>query len=156
MSVCCVLFMFKANIYTKLLPPTGDRITAICEVICLASFFCTIALILFVSTKGIPFFFRTRLGKNRKWVRIFRFNAINDARDQKSILLPDEKRLTKFGNLLRETSRDGLLQLLNIIRVGMSLVSSHPSIPGTINSFFKFFLSTLYRGRNYQPSIITP
>ena len=46
--------------------------------------------------------------------------------DSDGILLPDSKRLSKFGNIIRSLSLDELPTLLNIIKGDMSLVGPRP------------------------------
>ena len=51
---------------------------------------------------------------------------MTDARNKKGKLLPDEKRLTKFGKLLRSTSLDELPELFNILKGDMSFIGPRP------------------------------
>ena len=51
---------------------------------------------------------------------------MSDKRDEKGNLLPDKDRLTKFGNILRQSSIDELLELANILRGDMSIVGPRP------------------------------
>ena len=47
-------------------------------------------------------------------------------KDADGNLLPDEKRLTKYGKMLRSTSLDELPELFNILKGDMSLIGPRP------------------------------
>lgn len=57
---------------------------------------------------------------------MYKFRSMTDARDKQGKLLPDEDRLTPFGEKLRSTSLDELPELLNILKGDMSLVGPRP------------------------------
>lgn len=76
---------------------------------------------------GEPVFFKQlRPGKNEKIFGILKFRTMTDAKDENGNLLPDEIRLTRFGQFLRSTSIDELPELLNILNGDMSIVGSRP------------------------------
>ena len=51
---------------------------------------------------------------------------MTDEKDEDGNLLPDEKRLTKFGKTLRSTSLDELPELFNILKGDMSIIGPRP------------------------------
>ncbi len=76
---------------------------------------------------GSPVIFKQkRPGKNEKIFCLYKFRTMTDARDENGELLPDDKRLTKFGAFLRSTSLDELPQLINIIKGDMSFIGPRP------------------------------
>ncbi len=58
---------------------------------------------------GSPILFRQqRVGLNGEIFEMVKFRTMKDATDLEGNPLPDEERLTKFGQLLRKTSLDEL------------------------------------------------
>ena len=76
---------------------------------------------------GKPAIFKQkRPGKDEKIFTLYKFRTMTDEKDEKENLLPDEKRLTKFGKFLRSTSLDELPELINIIKGDMAIVGPRP------------------------------
>ena len=66
------------------------------------------------------------LFRSGKIFTIFKFRTMNDKKNSKGELLPDEERLTPFGKMLRSTSLDELPELYNILSGDMSIVGPRP------------------------------
>lgn len=79
-----------------------------------------------VAMGGNPFFTQDRPGKNEKIFKLVKFRTMNNKKDKKGDLLPDEKRLTSYGKWLRSTSLDELPELFNIIKGDMSIIGPRP------------------------------
>ena len=76
---------------------------------------------------GSPVIFRQeRPGKDEKIFWLYKFRSMTDERDDNGELLPDDRRLTKFGRILRSTSLDELPELWNILKGDMSIVGPRP------------------------------
>lgn len=92
--------------------------------------FCWLYVIVafFVRVKlGSPIIFaQERPGKDEKIFKLYKFRSMTDARDENGELLPDEKRLTKFGKILRATSLDELPEAINILKGDMSVIGPRP------------------------------
>jgi len=83
-------------------------------------------LILRNQNKGKSFFFQERPGFNQQPFKIIKFKTMTDEKDEKGNLLPDNKRITKVGGLIRKLSIDELPQLVNVLKGDMSLVGPRP------------------------------
>lgn len=76
---------------------------------------------------GFPIIFKQkRPGKDENEFTLYKFRTMTDAKGENGELLPDDKRLTKFGLFLRSTSLDELPELINIIKGDMSFVGPRP------------------------------
>lgn len=76
---------------------------------------------------GSPIFFiQDRVGKDGKVFKMIKFRTMLDAVDKWGEPLPDEERMTSFGQLLRSTSIDELPELINVFKGDMSLVGPRP------------------------------
>jgi lipopolysaccharide/colanic/teichoic acid biosynthesis glycosyltransferase len=76
---------------------------------------------------GSPVLFvQERGGRGGSTFRLLKFRTMLDAVDRDGRPLPDEERLTPFGERLRRTSLDELPELVNVLRGEMSLVGPRP------------------------------
>ena len=76
---------------------------------------------------GSPVIFsQERPGLHGKVFKMYKFRSMTDEKDENGVLLPDDKRLTSFGKLLRSTSLDEIPEFINILKGDMSLVGPRP------------------------------
>ncbi|MBC3898377.1 sugar transferase [Acetobacterium malicum] len=87
-----------------------------------------LVLVLMIRKKlGSPVLFKQkRPGLNEKIFTLYKFRTMTDQRDEKGGLLPDDQRLTRFGNFLRSTSLDELPELVNVVKGDMAVIGPRP------------------------------
>lgn len=79
---------------------------------------------------GSPVLFKQkRPGLSGEIFHVCKFRTMKNAYDKNGQLLPDRKRLTHFGKVIRKYSLDELPQLFNVLRGTMSLVGPRPLLP---------------------------
>lgn len=122
----------KAGVYEKYIKRALDFSLALCAMVVLSPIFLAVAILVRVKLGSPVIFKQERPGKidaSTGKERIFtlcKFRTMTDAKDADGNLLPDEVRLTKFGQWLRSTSLDELPELWNIIKGDMSIVGPRP------------------------------
>lgn len=112
--------------YAKYIKRVLDLILSLMALIILMPLMIIIAILVRIKLGSPVIFKQERPGKNEKIFTLYKFRTMTDKKDEKGNLLPDEKRLTKFGKILRSTSLDELPELFNIIKGDMSIVGPRP------------------------------
>jgi len=92
----------------------------------LSPIFVVIAVLIRLKIGSPILFCQMRPGLNGKPFLLYKFRTMKDEYDVNGNLLPDEKRLTPFGQFLRSTSLDELPELWNVLKGEMSLVGPRP------------------------------
>ncbi len=114
------------GIYEAAIKRPLDLILALLAFILLSPVMAIVAVMVRVKL-GSPLLFRQpRPGLNGKIFTIFKYRTMTDQRGEDGELLPDEKRLTSFGKVLRSTSLDELPELINIIKGDMAIIGPRP------------------------------
>lgn len=116
----------STQVYSRCLKRVLDFCCALAAICCLSPLLIVLTLVGAVKMHGNPFFTQLRPGKNEKIFKLIKFRTMTCEKDAEGNLLPDEKRLTKYGRTLRSTSLDELPELFNILKGDMSLIGPRP------------------------------
>ncbi|OFV72440.1 sugar transferase [Acetobacterium wieringae] len=113
-------------IYKRFIKRPMDFCLSLAAIIVLSPVF--FVLVLLIRKKlGHPVLFKQkRPGLNEKVFTLYKFRTMTDQRDEQGALLPDDKRLTKFGSFLRSTSLDELPELVNVLKGDMAVIGPRP------------------------------
>ena len=121
-----VWILFSALLYKPFFKRFYDIVLSGLALIVLSPVLLILIILGAIKMKGNPFFTQLRPGKNEKIFKLIKFRTMTCEKDENGNLLPDEKRLTKYGRILRSTSLDELPELINIFIGDMSIVGPRP------------------------------
>ena len=121
---------------------TGDIAAAALLLALLFPVFLIVALAVFIEDRGPILYYQTRVGKDGREFRFYKFRSMvrnadaikeklaeqNEA-DGPIFKMKHDPRITKTGRILRRYSIDELPQLMNVLRGEMSLVGPRPHLP---------------------------
>ena len=128
LTVVCaaVLVLLSALLYKPFFKRFYDVVLSFLALAVLSPVLLILIVLGAIKMKGNPFFTQARPGKDGKIFRLIKFRTMTSEKDAEGNLLPDEKRLTKYGKILRATSLDELPEILNIFLGHMSIVGPRP------------------------------
>lgn len=126
-----------------------DIVLASIGMIVLSPIFLIISLAIKLESKGPIFFKHTRIGKDGKIIKIYKFRSmVNNAEDmikeftpeqmkeyKENYKLTNDPRITKVGKFLRKTSLDELPQLINIIKGDLSIIGPRPVVSDELKKY---------------------
>ena len=106
-----------------------DLLISLGGLVVFSPFFIIIFFVLIYNNRGTPFFFQKRPGKDEVIFKVIKFKTMNDKKGKDGNLLPDSKRLTTAGRIIRKTSLDELPQLINVVKGDMGVIGPRPLLP---------------------------
>ena len=115
------------RIYRDFFKRVLDLVIALVGLVCISWLLLIFIVLLHFANKGAGvFFLQERPGKDARIFKVIKFKTMTDERDENGELLPDEKRITRIGKIVRSTSIDELPQLINVLKGDMSLIGPRP------------------------------
>ena len=91
----------------------------------------TISILIKLTSKGPIFYTQKRVGREGKIFTIIKFRSMTTThKDNNTITIGGDIRITKFGKIIRRFKLDELPELLNILKGEMSFVGPRPDLPG--------------------------
>lgn len=123
----------KMGVYEKYIKRMIDIICATGAIVVFSPLYLSIALLVRIKLGSPVLFTQDRPGlvglDGKETVfKMYKFRSMTDERDENGELLPDEVRLTKFGQWLRNTSLDELPEAFNILNGTMSVIGPRPQL----------------------------
>ena len=126
-----------------------DVVLSSIALVVLSPVFAIIAAAIKLESKGPVFFKHTRIGKDGKIIKIYKFRSmVENAEDliqkftpeqmkeyKENYKLTDDPRITKVGKFLRKTSLDELPQLINIIKGELSIIGPRPVVQDELEKY---------------------
>lgn len=133
----------------RIVKRTTDIILSLTSLVGLLPFFAIIALAIKLDSKGPVFFKHTRIGKDGKIIKIYKFRTmVENAEDlikrftpeqmkeyEENYKLSNDPRITKVGKFLRKTSLDELPQLINILKGDLAIVGPRPVVANELKKY---------------------
>lgn len=122
-----------------------DIVFSLIGIILLLPLLLIIAFLLKIESKGPVFYLQTRVGKNNRDFKIFKFRTMYIDSDKYGLLTLGDKdpRVTKVGYFLRKYKLDELPQLINVLANSMSFVGPRPEVRHYVNFYSESDLEIL-------------
>ena len=124
----------KKGVYERVVKRFLDIICSLLAIIVFSWLYIIIAIVVKIKM-GSPVIFKQprpgmidpKTGKERIF-DMYKFRTMTNEKDANGNLLPDDKRLPKFGKMLRATSLDELPEAFNILKGDMSVIGPRPQL----------------------------
>jgi len=122
-----------------------DVAMSIVGLILFSPLFVLLAVGIRLSSPGPIIYSQYRVGLNGQLFAIYKFRTMVQTADKigSSVTIAQDKRITRFGRILRQLKLDELPQLWNVIRGDMSLVGPRPDVPEVVATYSSEMLEIL-------------
>lgn len=137
------------GIYAKYIKRAMDCFLSFCAIVVLSPIMIILTVVGAIAMKGNPFFTQSRPGKNERIFKLIKFRTMTCEKDKDGNLLPDDKRLTKYGKFLRSTSLDELPELMNILKGDMAVIGPRPLLP----EYLPYYTETERHRHDVRPGL---
>ena len=118
----------RNSIYTRYVKRLFDIIIAAFALVITSPINLVLAIATFFDVGRPLLFHQTRTGKDGRPFRITKFRNMTNETDAHGVLLPPKERITRWGQFVRKTSLDELLNFWSIFKGDMSLIGPRPLI----------------------------
>ena len=107
-----------------------DIISSIIGLSLLMPFLIILSIAIIMESRGGVFYLQTRVGKNNKDFKLYKFRSMAVGSDKKGLLTvgANDSRITKVGLIIRKYKLDEFAQLINVLIGNMSLVGPRPEV----------------------------
>lgn len=136
--------------YQKYIKRILDFIFALCAFVVLLPLLLLTALLVRIKIGSPVIFAQERPGYKEKIFKMYKFRTMTDERDENGELLPDEERLTRFGEFLRKTSADELPELINILKGDMSIIGPR----ALLVKYLPYYTEEQHRRHDVVPGLV--
>ena len=118
-----------------------------------------VALVIVIDSPGAsPIFTQTRVGRDGKCFRFYKFRTMvpnaeeklkellkyNEMKGGPAFKMAHDPRITRIGRFLRKSGIDELPQLFNVLRGDMSIVGPRPPLPREVEQYGDYERQRLY------------
>ena len=118
-----------------------------------------VALLIVIDSPGAsPLFIQTRVGRDGKLFRVYKFRTMvpdaekkldellkyNEMKGGPAFKIANDPRITRLGRFLRKSGIDELPQLINVLLGDMSIVGPRPPLPREVERYGEYELQRLY------------
>jgi len=120
-----------------MLKRTFDILCSICGLILFAPVMIILSILIKLEDKGPAFYLGTRVGKNGKLFKIYKFRSMvmNADKIGGPSTSDDDPRLLKIGKTIRKYKLDEIPQLINVLKGEMSIVGPRPEVPSEVETY---------------------